>query len=84
MIVAEVIGEGMCVLTDVSKPGDWRLSTKDELLNRQKNLQGFTQVADRFYWTSTHGYCNSANMRRLYAWAINTPPQKKMSNSGGR
>ena len=57
-------------LTDGSKAGDWRLPTKDELLKRQKNLQGFTQVANGFYWTSTSNGYNCKNMHLPRVWTV--------------
>lgn len=52
---------GDCGLTDKSRAGDWRLPTNDELLRRKQNRQGFYNVNDGNYWTSSifvdkHGY----------------------------
>lgn len=46
---------GMCGLTDGSTTGQWRLPTKDELVNRQRNQQGFINVVSNYgyvYWSS--------------------------------
>ena len=54
---------GSCGLTDGSKAGQWRLPTKDELIARQKNKQGFTNVQAGRYWSATEYYNN-------YAWYV--------------
>jgi hypothetical protein len=55
---------GSCGLTDGSKVGDWRLPTKEELINRQRNKSGFNNVQSGFYWSSS-SFAGSAN-----AWVV--------------
>jgi hypothetical protein len=55
---------GMCGLTDGSTAGQWRLPTKDELVSRQRNQQGFNSVKDN-YWSSS-SYAGSTTG----AWVI--------------
>jgi len=51
------LSSGSCDLSDKSKAGQWRLPTKDELVQRASNRQGFTNVQNYFYWSSTlHPY----------------------------
>ena len=51
---AASLKSGSCGLTDGSHAGQWRLPTKDEMLARQKNTQGFTNVAlARAYWSGS-------------------------------
>jgi len=53
MSAAASLRSGSCGLTDGSTAGQWRLPTKDELLARQRNLQGFTNVLS-YYWSSSN------------------------------
>lgn len=47
------LASGRCGLTDNSKAGDWRLPTKDELLNVFSSKSLFTNVQTNYYWTET-------------------------------
>lgn len=53
MSKAASLKTGMCGLTDNSTAGQWRLPTKDELLRRKTNLNGFYSVQADVYWSST-------------------------------
>ena len=44
---------GSCGLTDGSTAGKWRLPTKDQLSNRQKNKNGFSNIQPSAYWSSS-------------------------------
>lgn len=50
---AQGLHSGMCGLSDNSKAGQWRLPTKEELQTRIGNWEGFTNVRQYSYWTST-------------------------------
>ena len=57
MNAAASLKSGSCGLTDGSTVGQWRLPTKDELVARQKNQQGFINVQSGYYWSgSTFSY----------------------------
>lgn len=52
MSAAASLKSGMCGLTDGSTAGQWRLPTKEELLRRAQNTQGFNNVRT-YYWSSS-------------------------------
>ena len=56
---------GYCGLTDGSTAGQWRLPTKEELVSRSKNLQGFSNVQSFYYWSSSE-VAGSA----YYVWVV--------------
>ncbi|MDD2309385.1 MAG: DUF1566 domain-containing protein [Desulfuromonadaceae bacterium] len=49
---AASLKSGSCGLSDGSTAGQWRLPTRYELIARQRNQQGFTNV-QAYYWSST-------------------------------
>jgi len=51
MSAARGLQSGNCGLTDKSTAGQWRLPTKDELLRRQQNQSGFSNVRAGYYWS---------------------------------
>ena len=68
-VAAMSLKAGSCGLTDGSTVGPngvgkWRLPTKDELIARQKNLQGFNSV-QLFYWSGSD-YPGMV----YYVWAV--------------
>jgi len=64
MISADSLKSGSCGLRDGSTERQWRLPTKDELVKRQKNLSGFSNVQAGRYWSGTE-YINLHN-----AWIV--------------
>jgi hypothetical protein len=52
MSSARSLKSGSCGLSDGSTAGQWRLPTKDELVKRSYNQQGFNKVQS-VYWSST-------------------------------
>lgn len=62
---AASLKSGMCGLKDGSRAGQWRLPTKDELVGRAGNKQGFNDVGN-YYWSSS-SYGNQIG----YAWVVN-------------
>ena len=56
-----VLRSGFCGLRDSSVSGQWRLPTKDELVRRGGNRQGFDNVQlSHYYWTSSPWECNNS------------------------
>jgi hypothetical protein len=62
---AASLKSGSCGLNDGSTPGQWRLPTKDELVRRQRNQQGFNNVQADDYWSSS-SYVNGSGS----AWVV--------------
>ncbi len=74
-VAAMSLKSGSCGLTDGSTvgpngAGKWRLPTKDELIARQKNLQGFNSV-QAFYWSGSD-YPGMV----YYVWAVSMDGNK--------
>jgi hypothetical protein len=66
MAAVRSLKSGDCSLKDGSKASAWRLPTKEELLERYKNLQAFTNVqSTEIYWSS-NSYENDPD----YAWSV--------------
>ncbi len=74
MSAAASLKSGMCGLTDGSKVGQWRLPTKDQLVRRSKNKQGFNNVQADYYWSSSTdaGYKASAWDVSMYSGYVNS------------
>ena len=53
MSKAASLKSGDCGLRDGSTAGQWRLPTKEELINRQRNKIGFINVQSSWYWSSS-------------------------------
>ncbi|MEO5378492.1 MAG: DUF1566 domain-containing protein [Magnetococcus sp. DMHC-6] len=75
---AALLASGACGLSDGSKPGDWRLASKDELpilITWQKSGK-FTNIQDSDYWSSTtaeeHGALR-AKKSTSKPWGMNPP-----------
>ncbi len=63
-VAASRLADGFCGLKDGSKSGDWRLPTRDELLDISKDPSGkeawtagdaFTGLQSFYYWSATLG-----------------------------
>jgi hypothetical protein len=50
---ANMLKAGSCSLRDGSHAGQWRLPTKEELIMRQRNKQGFDFIQADGYWSSS-------------------------------
>ncbi len=63
-VAASRLADGFCSLKDGSKAGDWRLPTRDELLEIARNAESkepwpaeeaFTGLQAFYYWSATQG-----------------------------
>lgn len=63
-VAASRLADGFCGLKDGSKAGEWRLPTRDELLDISKNAgskevwttgDAFTGLQSFYYWSATQG-----------------------------
>lgn len=63
-VAASNLSDGFCGLSDKSKPGDWRLPAREELLKIAKHAvdkndwlagQAFHSIQTFYYWSSTLG-----------------------------
>jgi hypothetical protein len=62
-------------LNDGSKAGQWRLPTKDELIQLQPKISALGNVRSDYHWSSTEAYGTSAYIVHMGNGAVSTFPK---------
>jgi len=73
--VSSFASGGCSNLSDGSKPGQWRLPTKDELIQVQSRISELGNVRSDYYWSSTEAYGTSAYIVHMGNGAVSTFPK---------